>query len=54
MATNGGAHRFNKTIIIGSIRTLNLNRDVVVSSISILGQDSPSAFAQTHPLRFPR
>ena len=26
MATNGGAHKFNKTIIIGSISTLNLNR----------------------------
>ena len=43
MATNGGAHKFNKNDI-------NWQVDVFVSSISILGLESLSAFPRTHPL----
>ena len=44
-----------KTRIIGSISTLNLNTgvDVVMSSKSLLGLESRSSFARTHPLSPP-
>ena len=52
MATNGGAHKFNKNDNNWLHKHFELQQvDVVVSSISILGLDSLSAFHRTHSLR---
>ena len=54
MATNGGAHKFNKNEKNWPHLHFEPQQvDVVVSSIAILGRESLSAFPQTHPLRRP-
>ena len=51
MTTNGSAHKFNKNHNNWLHKHFEPQQvDVVVSSISILGLDSLSAFARTHPL----
>ena len=53
MSTDGGTHELNKNNNLHSYFELQ-QRDVYVSSISILGMNSLSAFARTHPLIFAR
>ena len=51
LATNGGGHRFNKNDNNWLHKHFEPEQvDVVVSSISILGLESLSAFARIHPL----
>ena len=51
MATNGGAHKFNKNENNWLHKHFEPQQvDVVMSSIQILALDSLSAFARTHPL----
>ena len=51
MATNGGAHKFNKNDNNWPHKPFEPQQvDVVLSSISILGLASLSAFSRNHPL----